>query len=89
MEDLYGPPVATDPKLSPDGDWLAYLAPEPATSALNVYVTRVDHDGVKAVARGERPPANRRPPIKVTNASKTDINPGQYQWASDSKRYVE
>ena len=86
LEDLYAPPVATDPKLSPDGDWLAYLAPEPASSTLNVYVTRVDHAAAAAASRGERPDeAKRPPPIKITNATKADIAPGQYLWTSDSK----
>ncbi len=40
---LFGNPERTRPTLSPDGRWLAFLAPE--EGVMNVYEGSVDHGG--------------------------------------------
>lgn len=48
-EVLFGNPERTSPKLSPDGRFLSYLAPN-ANNVLNVFVKKIDEPAGSAVA---------------------------------------
>jgi dipeptidyl aminopeptidase/acylaminoacyl peptidase len=53
IEELFGNPTAADPKISPDGQWLAYLAAR--GDALNVAVRPLAGGPVRFLTDAERP----------------------------------
>jgi dipeptidyl aminopeptidase/acylaminoacyl peptidase len=70
LEYIYASPLATDPELSPDGQWLTYLAPAGKDNALNIWIG----------------PVNNSFPVRpLTAEGPWDMASGQFQWTADSQ----